>query len=159
MRNNPILLSLVLVVSFFAFTNSRAEELILAPAFKLQDLSGAAVELSSFRDKKTVLLFFWTTWCPYCLKELKILNNNLKELEEEAVELLAIDVGESASRVERVVKNYNLILRVLLDKDSSVTDSYQILGVPTFVIVDKKGYIRFLDNYFPHKEVKKLSLE
>lgn len=159
MRNSPILLSLVLSVSFFAFTNLRAEELILAPAFKLQDLSGVNVELSSFRDKKTVLIFFWTTWCPYCLKDLKILNNNSKELQEEGVELLAIDVGESAPRVDRVVKKYNLIFKVLLDKDSSVTDSYQILGVPTFVIVDKKGYIRFLDNYFPQEEVKKISLE
>lgn len=159
MKKNLILLFLVLLFSFFTFTNPMAAREIPAPDFKLRDLSGATVELNSFKGEKSVLLFFWTTWCPSCLKELKGLNNRLKELEEEGVELMTIDVQEPASKVNRAVKNYNLVFRVLLDEDASVANSYGILGVPTFVLVDKKGYIRFIDNYFPHEEVKRLSPE
>jgi peroxiredoxin len=157
MRKNPVLLFLVLLLSFLTFTNLRAEEKTLAPDFKLQDLSGAFVQLNSFRDRKSVLMFFWTSWCPYCLKELKVLNNKLKKLEEEGVELLAINVEEPASKADRVIKNYKLVFRVFLDGDSSVANSYGIVGVPSFVLVDKKGYIRFVDNYFPQEEVRRLS--
>lgn len=141
------------------FATLNTEEEILAPDFKLQDLSEDTIELSSFRDKNAVLLFFWTTWCPYCLREMKRLDNNLKELREKGIELIAINAGEPAFKVNRVVKNYDLAFCVLLDRDSEVTEAYGIIGVPSFVLVDKKGYIRFRGNYFPDKEAERLSLE
>lgn len=148
-----------LLFGFFTFTNLSAAREMPAPDFKLEDLSGTTVELKSFKGKRPVLLFFWTTWCPYCQRELKVLNTRLENLEKTGVELIAIDVGEPASRVNRVVKNYNLAFKVFLDEDSSVANSYGILGVPTFVLVDKKGYISFVDNYFPDEEIKRLSPE
>lgn len=36
-----------------------------APALAVHDMEGKTVNLESFRGK-TVLLDFWTTWCPPC---------------------------------------------------------------------------------------------
>lgn len=40
-----------------------------APEFTLSTLTGESVKLSSLRGK-TVILNFWTTWCPPCKSEM-----------------------------------------------------------------------------------------
>jgi len=136
--------------------NARAEVELTAPDFSLQDLNKNTVELKDFKNKKPVLLFFWTTWCPFCLKELKALNNSLFDLSKKGVELLAINTSERENNAKRVAKNYNLVFRVFLDEDGSVADAFGVYGVPTFVLIDKNGFIVFSDNSFPRKEIEML---
>src|SRR3989338_157237 len=153
-KNGKILL---FTICIFLITNyTFAEEPVLAPDFKLKDLSQHTVVLSSYRDKQPVILFFWTTWCPFCRRELRELNNRYPALVKEGWEVLAIDVGEPLSRVVNFVKDYELTFKVLLDKDTTVANDYGILGVPTYIIVDKAGNVVFDDHYFPHTEYKNL---
>jgi peroxiredoxin len=152
-----ILIFLVLAISSFSPSALMAEAKVVAPNFKLMDLSGARVELRSYINKQPVLLFFWTTWCPFCLKEIKVLNTDRKILEEKGIAVLAINAGESKRTVKRLVKNYNLDLRVFLDESTMTADAYGVFGVPTFVLIDQEGQIRFNDNYYPHQELQGIS--
>ncbi len=127
----------------------------LAAQFSLLDLNGDEVALSDFKDKP-VILFFWTTWCPFCLKELRVLKDMYLQLSKEDWELLAINIGEPTYKVDNYAKRYSLTFKVLLDKDTAVAKSYDIRGVPTFIFVDKKGYVVFKDNYFPQDTYKDL---
>jgi cytochrome c biogenesis protein CcmG/thiol:disulfide interchange protein DsbE len=129
---------------------------ILAPDFKLQDIYQNTYKLSNYRNKQPVLLFFWATWCPFCQKELRVLNQNYAELAEDGLEILAINVGELPDTVSSFVQSYHLAYRVLLDKDESVALSYLVMGIPSYVLIDEKGYIVFEDNYLPYKEYKDL---
>jgi thioredoxin-like negative regulator of GroEL len=56
---------------------SEEPEKKLAPDFTLKDLEGNDVSINNFRGKK-VFLTFWATWCPYCKKQMPI----LQELED-----------------------------------------------------------------------------
>lgn len=132
-----------------------AKELSQAPDFTLNDTRQESVTLSSYKGKSAVLLFFWATWCPFCREELKTLNSRYADLVKDNVEVLAIDIGESQYRVEKFIRSYALLFRMLLDKDSSVAYSYDIVGVPTLVLIDKKGKVVFQGHTFP-KEYKKL---
>lgn len=132
---------------------------VKSPDFKLQDLNQETVTLSNYRDKQVVLLFFWTTWCPYCRTELKVINDRYEKLAKDGLQVLAINVGESTSKVLNFTKRYNLAFRILLDKDTTVASSYRILGVPTYILIDKRGYIRFEDNRFPQGKYKDLISE
>ena len=40
---------------------------VATPDFQLQDLNGTNVTLSQFKGQKPVLLYFWATWCHFCL--------------------------------------------------------------------------------------------
>ena len=66
-----------------------------------------------------------------------------------------INVGEGIRIVDNFVKNRSIVFSVFLDKDTTVADVYSILGVPTYILIDKKGQIRFRGNSFP-QEYKKL---
>ena len=42
-----------------------------------------------------------------------------------------------------------LDLDIFLDKDSSLSELYGLIGVPTFYFVDQDGMIRFVDHSMP----------
>jgi peroxiredoxin len=133
-----------------------AGDLAAAPDFKLDDLEKNTITLSSYKDKKPVLVIFWTTWCPFCRTQLKILNKKYTDLVADNLEILAINVGEPYLKVESFAKSYDLLYSVLLDPDSQAARSFRILGVPTYFLINKSGYVVFQDSYFPEEEYKGL---
>jgi peroxiredoxin len=142
----------LLTISYAATT----KEFKPAPDFKMQDLYQDIFKLSDYKDKQPVVLFFWTSWCPFCQNELKVLNGMYAGLVEDGTMLLSINVGELPDTVETFTKSYHLSYRVLLDRDTSVSRSFGMQGVPTYILIDKKGRIIFEGNYFPQKEYKEL---
>lgn len=137
---------------FLAYGLARQDFVIgkQAADFRLQDLNHEIIQLADFKAKEQPLLvFFWTTWCPFCQKEIRILSDYYGTLAKAGVDVLAVNVGESYSKVNSFLRGFNLPFRVLLDKDSKVAESYFIRGVPTYVLMNKRGDIVFLDNKFP----------
>jgi peroxiredoxin len=124
--------------------------------FALVDLAGKKYQLSSYQNKQPVLLFFWTTWCPFCLAKLKEMNQGYLSLEKDGVALLAINAGEPRSSVERLVRNYAVKYTVLLDEKGAVSEDYHVLGVPTFILIDKKGVIIYKGNEYPKASIQQL---
>lgn len=119
----------------------------IAKDFTLKDLGGNLVSLSDFKGKP-VVLFFWTTWCPHCRGELNVLNEEYEKIKKDGAELLAIDAGEKPSKVDNFTKSHGLAFRVLVDEDTQVAQSYNIIGVPSYVFIDKRGYIAYRGHHF-----------
>jgi len=154
-----IVLPLILVQNFlFAAQPLRNETSEMASNFTLLDLENKQFSLSDFKGKP-VILFFWTTWCPYCRKELKQLNTMHAQFLRDGVELVAINVEEPVDKVQRFIGSYPFSFRVLLDTDGKVAGAYGILGVPTYNLINKEGRILFNNNYFPRKEYQNLILK
>jgi peroxiredoxin len=121
----------------------------VATDFDLQDIYQDYYRLKEYKNKQPLILFFWTTWCPYCERELAVLNNMYPGLVKDGFMVFAINVGELPDTVTNFVKGLNLAYRVLLDSDTAVSGAYQVIGVPTYVLVNQDGYIVFQDSYFP----------
>jgi peroxiredoxin len=147
------------LIFFFAASSAQAKNLGAAADFSLQDLNNTTYSLSSYKGKP-VVLFFWTTWCPFCRKAL---GGELKDisltLESEGFQIFAIDIEEQAYKVENFISSHDVKFTVLLDKDGRVASAYAVLGVPTYVLINKKGEIVFKDNYFPKETYKNLISE
>lgn len=108
--------------------------------FTLQNLEGESISLSDFNDK-AVILFFWTTWCPHCRRELINFNREYEELKASNIELLAIDIGESKAKVKSFVSKNSLKYPILLDADNRVAYKYDVVGVPTIILISKQREI------------------
>jgi len=113
----------------------------LAPDFQLQNLDGQSISLSSLQGKP-VLLNFWATRCPPCVSEMPYLQEIYNEWSETELVLLAIDIGESSTKVKEFMQSHNLSLPVLLDTNQSVALEYNIRYIPTTFSIDKKGIIQ-----------------
>lgn len=148
-----IILSLCLVLSFcfnlnaFDYFQPKSQN-ETASDFTLQDLSGNNASLSDFYEQ-SVVLFFWTTWCPHCRRALSNFNNEYENLKSEGIELLAIDIGESEARVENFIKKYSIQYPILLDYNSDVAQKYGVMGVPTVILINKEGSVVSVSHTFP----------
>ncbi len=123
--------------------------------FKLPDLENKQVSLSDFRGHP-VILVFWTSECPICVRELSRINTLYPDLASKGLVILAINAGESKDRARRFAERRGLLYKVLLDSDIELAKSLDIFGVPTYVMVDKDGKIVFQDFYFPQQEYEEL---
>jgi len=126
-----LLVILVFLVLGFSKEASAAEII-------LNDLNAKMVNLSRYSGKPAIL-FFWTTWCPYCRKEIKVLNQAYPQMQKEGVTVFAVNIGEPDYKVERFFISNALSFEALLDKDGKAADKYNVVGVPTYVFLDKSG--------------------
>ena len=133
-----ITLVTVILMSFLA-ADIFAGENPKAPDFTLQDLNGKSFSLKDFKGKN-VLLYFTTTWCPYCKKEVPELKEMHKKYKGK-LEMLAIDMNESKAKVSSYIQKYQIPYTTLLDSEGKVAVDYSIRGVPTKVLVGKDGKV------------------
>jgi thiol-disulfide isomerase/thioredoxin len=122
-----------------------------APDFELKDLSGAPVKMSAFKDQKPVLVYFWATWCPYCLKAKPKIAEMRKENPEKDLAIIGVNVGgaDSLERLKRYQEMNPVQWPILYDKDGSVSRNYHVQGIPLFVLVNKAGNIVYIGNSLP----------
>ncbi len=129
------------------------------PDFTLQDLKGTDVSLSQFKGQKPVLLYFWATWCHYCLAARPGVIKFQKASPE--VQVIAIDVGagDSMAKLKRFEEADPAPYIVLYDADSKVSRSYHVEGIPHFILIDKTGAVKYSGNQLPSDPVKLLQGE
>jgi peroxiredoxin len=110
-----------------------------APDFELQALDGTTVKLSDFQGKP-VLLTFGATWCPDCRAETPVLED-LHRKNSDLV-ILSVDSKEASDVVQGYVDESGITYPVLLDRDGSVNQLYQVFAIPTVLFIDGDGVIR-----------------
>ena len=111
-----------------------------AQDFVLKDLSGRKFVLSENRGKP-VLIIFSTTWCPTCRSEIPLYKFFHNTYAGRGLIVINVDIQEPLDKVSRFADRYQLPYRVLLDDKGLVATAYQIVGVPTMVLLDQNGVL------------------
>jgi peroxiredoxin len=118
-----------------------AKEGALAPDFLLQTLDGAELRFSDLRGK-AVVLNLWATWCEPCRKEMPQFVAAYERYRQDGLEIVAVNVQESASIIEPFVDDFGMEFPVAMDKNGRVSDDYRTLGLPVTYFIDRQGVIR-----------------
>ncbi|KMT23244.1 TlpA family protein disulfide reductase [Clostridium cylindrosporum] len=108
--------------------------------FKLKDLNGKEVSLSTLKGKH-VLINFWATWCPPCRSEMPDIEKLYQETKDSDLVILAIDIGEDKETVKSFIDENKFNFNVLLDSNKDVAIKYNITSIPTSFFIDKEGNI------------------
>jgi cytochrome c biogenesis protein CcmG/thiol:disulfide interchange protein DsbE len=116
-----------------------------APDFKLPPVGGGrAYSLSQFKGKPVVLIF-WATWCPPCRREIPALKSLYERYTQKgvAVVTVTIDYRQTQEDVLNFQRVNELPYPILWDADNKVSDDWGVEGIPTNMVLDKKGVIRY----------------
>ncbi len=113
-----------------------------APVFELQDLSDTKVSLDSFKGKP-VLLNFWATWCPYCRKERAHLNKLHDDYKHKGLVIISVSSDRSVKKLKKFMADTPSEFIVLSDSDGKVSTSYNIRGLPSSLLIDREGIIKY----------------
>lgn len=112
-----------------------------APGFTVQAPDGAPVTLADF-EGRYVLLNFWATWCPPCVKEMPTLERLAREMADAPFTVLAVSLDEEgAAKVVPFVERVGVTFPVALDPQSKVADAYGAYDLPSTFLIDPQGRV------------------
>lgn len=114
----------------------------LAPDLRLTDLAGKIQDLKDYRGK-VVLLNFWATWCPPCIKEIPSLNRLQKKFSTDDFVVLSVDIGEELKEIKTFLEHVPADYPVLVDSESSLVEPWQLRAFPSTYIIDRQGQLRY----------------
>lgn len=115
------------------------------PALRLPDLDGKEHALEAYRGK-VVLINFWATWCEPCKQEMPSIERLRRSLEGRPFAVLAVNLAEPDSRVQRFLREVPVGFPVLMDRDTSTAKAWKARVLPATYIVGPDGRIRY--SYF-----------
>ncbi|MFI4891681.1 MAG: TlpA disulfide reductase family protein [Steroidobacterales bacterium] len=114
-----------------------------APAFTLDGLSGETATLSQYKGQ-VVMLNFWATWCGPCQQEMPLLDQMFRKYKPAGFTLIGVNVDKEAPAVRQLLARKPVSFPVLLDPASQVSKAYHVDEMPSTVLIDRKGNVRFI---------------
>jgi thiol-disulfide isomerase/thioredoxin len=136
---------LIILISFTPLSLSFAQE-IAAPDFaisnaqlpnKLSDLAGQVVYLD-----------FWASWCKPCRQSFPWMNQMQQKYAAQGLQIIAINLDTESALAKDFLDKVPAQIPIIYDPEGNIASSYQLLGMPSSYLIDKKGNIRFAHKGF-----------
>jgi peroxiredoxin len=114
-----------------------------APDFTLPSAAGGNLRLQEQRGQ-VVMLNFWATWCAPCRREMPQLNRIYGKYRAAGFLLLGVNVDQDTSNARGVASKLGVQFPVLFDAKQSVSRMYDLSTMPSTVIIDRDGRVRYI---------------
>jgi thiol-disulfide isomerase/thioredoxin len=109
------------------------------PNLNLTDLKGKKWETKDLKGK-VIFLNFWATWCGPCKEEMPSMEELYQQFKSKDFIFLTISVDyEKKEIVKEFIQKHRYTFPVLLDPECATLDIFQVQGIPTTFLIDKKG--------------------
>lgn len=128
-------------LSIFKRTSNHAGQLDSLPEFSMKDVDGRELTSISWAGK-VLVLNFWATWCPPCLREMPMFIRTQQALGEGAVQFVGIAV-DRAEDVASFLIDHPVNYPILIGDEAAIEMSRRLgnrlQGLPFTVIFDQQG--------------------
>lgn len=141
---------LFIVLTLFITINAHAVSVgDTAPDFTLKNMQGKNMNLTEQRGN-IMLINFWASWCGPCRKEMPVLQALEDKYKDLGVQVWGINVEQESQAGKDFLANLSLNFSIFFDETNTLSKTYQVEAMPTTVIVDRDGVVRFV--YLGYKD-------
>ncbi len=148
--------SLLFLVAFGCSASQAAEVGSQAPGCEVPTLAGDARVDPAALTGKVVYLDFWASWCGPCAQSFPILDKLHLDLKDQGLEIVAINLDEEVEDAEGFLAKYPVHFTIGMDPDSTCARLYQVSGMPTSYLIDRKGDIHAIHEGFEPSDASTL---
>ena len=168
----PLILSLLMLGNWFLYTywatdfSGRNKAVLQVgkkiPSVSFKNLDGSGVAIETFLGAPAIFLFYRGNWCPFCMAQIKELSKEYQKIKEQGAALVFVS-PQSPKHTKSLAKKFDIPAQFLIDENLEAAKTlqlfhekgtprgFEVLGfdsdnvLPTLVVLDKEGIIRFAD--------------
>lgn len=117
----------------------------ITPEFSFTDVNGRVHSIRDFEGKK-IILNFWASWCPPCIKEFPLLLKAAAENKEDTI-FIALSSDHEPEAFNRFIDKLEIKradnIFIALDEQTKITGGlFQTFRLPETILIDKKQRMR-----------------
>lgn len=113
-----------------------------APDFALKALDGRNYRLSEHRGE-VVAVVFWASWCGGCRPELERLERLRGVYGDAGFRVLGVTIDEETGQARAIAAGMGVGFPQLHDAAKDVSRAYRPGALPTTILIDRSGAIRY----------------
>jgi len=113
------------------------------PDFAEKDVAGKPLSIASYKGK-VVLVDFWATWCPPCVRELPNVLKTYENHHQAGFEIIGISLDQTEEKLTDFVKQKNMAWQQFFDGKgwgNKLAEKYGIMSIPMTFLLDGEGKI------------------
>jgi cytochrome c biogenesis protein CcmG/thiol:disulfide interchange protein DsbE len=118
----------------------------LCPWVRASDL-----DLSAYRGK-VVYVDFWASWCGPCRESFPWLDELVREYQSKDFVVIGVNVDKDRDRAERFLSENPADFPIVYDPRGDLASAYKVAGMPSAILIDRAGHIRFQHAGFSAKQ-------
>jgi thiol-disulfide isomerase/thioredoxin len=124
------------------FTNTSLRRGAIAPTWSGRLIDGAAFDLASTRGRPTLILI-WATWCSPVERACDVLRQfeELSRRYANRANFISVDLGEDPEKTRKSMDELGVRFPVINDKSQDIARTWDIQGVPLWVVLDRDGRV------------------
>jgi peroxiredoxin len=136
---------LILLILYMGFSGNVLAETThgAAPDFTLKSQNNGNLKLSELRGK-VILINFWASWCGPCRQEMPVLDELYRHYRSLDFTVLGVNVEQNSDDAKSLLKDVPVTFPILFDKENKISKLYDVKGMPSTVLVDRDGNIRYI---------------
>lgn len=159
MKRHLIRKLLLMVFLVFPFSVSAISVGETVPLFKARTIDGSkSLALEDYRGK-VVLLDFWASWCPPCLRSLPKYNDLRREIGTANFEIVAINVDENTNDARKFLQKHPVSYPIAKDPKGILPGVFGVKAMPTSYLIDQNGVVQYVHAAFKEGDIEKLKAE
>lgn len=146
-----ILLGFLLLLSTPVFAKEMNQA---APDFTLKSMAGDNLKLSE-QAGTVVMVNFWASWCGPCRTEMPLLNDLYLKYKDLGFTIFGVNVEQDTALARSFINKQPVDFPILFDASNTVSKAYNVVAMPSTVLIDRDGNMRYLHQGYQAGDEKK----
>ena len=116
--------------------------ILIHPTWTQAGAAPGGIDLRALRGR-VVYLDFWASWCTPCRKSFPWMESLEDSFGRAGLTVIAVNVDSDRADADRFLAQFRPDFDVRFDPGGALAERFKVMGMPTSLIIDRHGVIRY----------------